>query len=267
MTGSALRDGVALALGTFTRVPVPPPTTVDRRVAGVAMLLGPVVGAVLGLAVGTAAQALSDHTQIGPLLAAGLAVATIAYLTRALHLDGLADTADALGSGRPPEEALAVARRSDIGPFGVVTVVLVLLVQVAALTQALGAGTGPLVLAVALGSGRLAIAVGCVRGVRAARADGLGAAVAESVRPVPLAVVCVSWVVACAVGALLTGAATAGALAAAGAAVCAVLAGGVLLRIGVRRLGGVTGDVLGAVTEVGTTASLVAFALFAAVPA
>ena len=54
-------------------------------------------------------------------------------LSRAIHLDGLADTADGLGSGRPPADALAIMRQSDVGPFGVATLVLTLLIQVSAL--------------------------------------------------------------------------------------------------------------------------------------
>jgi cobalamin synthase len=53
-------------------------------------------------------------------------VAAGALLTRGLHLDGLADLADGLGSGRPAGDALSIMKRSDIGPFGVVGVVLAL---------------------------------------------------------------------------------------------------------------------------------------------
>ena len=70
------------------------------------------------------------------------AVAALALLTRGLHLDGLADLADGLGSRQPADAALAIMKRSDIGPFGVVTLVLTLLVQVAALAQAEALGRG-----------------------------------------------------------------------------------------------------------------------------
>ena len=58
-----------------------------------------------------------------------------AALTRGLHLDGLADTADGLGSAKPAEDALRIMKQSDIGPFGVITLLFVLLAQVAVLFQ------------------------------------------------------------------------------------------------------------------------------------
>ena len=213
------------------------------------MLLAPLVGLALGLVVGVPAQVLAHLTPAPGILVATLAIAALAWLTRALHLDGLADTADALGSGRPAADALAIARRSDIGPFGVVTVVLVLLVQVAALAALLDSGAAGGSLAVALVTARLAIAVACARGVPAARADGLGAAVAGSVPRAALAAWIVAWL---ALAAMSVGAAHGlGAAAATAAAVAGgLLAGAIVTRLAVRRLGGVTGDVLGAVTEV-----------------
>ena len=62
----------------------------------------------------------------------GLVVVALALLSRGLHLDGLADLADGLGSRRPAAGAHEVMARSDIGPFGVAAVVLALLLQVAA---------------------------------------------------------------------------------------------------------------------------------------
>ncbi|MYX73011.1 adenosylcobinamide-GDP ribazoletransferase, partial [Streptomyces sp. SID3915] len=76
----------------------------------------------------------------GPLLAAVASVALPAALTRGLHLDGLADTADGLGSGKPAEDALRIMKQSDIGPFGVITLLFVLLAQVAALFELYGRG-------------------------------------------------------------------------------------------------------------------------------
>jgi adenosylcobinamide-GDP ribazoletransferase len=254
-------DGVLLAVGTFTRLPVPPPRRVTRREACLAMTLGPLVGLALALvaaAVLLAARYWQGGGEGEPLLGAVLAVAALAWLTGGLHLDGLADVADGLGSRRPPEQALAVMKRSDVGPLGVVTLVLVLLVQVVALARAaaLGAGTESLLLAVV--TGRVVMAVACTRGVPAARPDGLGAAMAGSVPPAVSAGLVTVLLGLAVVGARLDGDVRAGT---AGLAVVAgLVAGGWLLVRCVRRLGGVSGDVLGAVGEVATASVLVVLA-------
>jgi adenosylcobinamide-GDP ribazoletransferase len=249
-------DSVRLAVGTLTRLPVPAPRTVTHAVARDAMVLAPVVGGVLALVVGVVVQALAPRltTPVGGLLLGALAIAALAYLTRALHLDGLADTADALGSGRPADQALAIARRSDIGPFGVVTLVLVLLLQVVAYAGLVDEGAATAGLVIAVSGGRLAITLGCVRGVPAARPDGLGATVAESVPPWVLVVLAVAWA-----GVLSLVGAAAGLPVWAGpsAVVGSLAAGAIVIRTATTRLGGITGDVLGAATEIATTAALV----------
>ncbi|GIH81160.1 adenosylcobinamide-GDP ribazoletransferase [Planobispora longispora] len=180
---STVADGFRLAVGTLSVFPVRP-GVVDRRAGGRAMVLAPLVGAVLG---GVAAAVLTAALwlEVSPLLSSVLAVGTLALLTRALHLDGLADLADGLGSGRPAERALDIMKRSDIGPFGVVTLLLTLLAQVAALTEAASAGYGPPALAAACVAGRLALTWACREGVPTARPGGLGATVAGTVRRGP----------------------------------------------------------------------------------
>src|SRR5690606_41858297 len=107
-------DGARMAVGTLTAVPVRV-DRVDRAVAGWAMALAPAVGAGLGAA-GAAVFAAALLLRAGGPLSAVLALGLLALLTRALHLDGLADLADGLGSGRPAEEAPAGIARSDIAP-------------------------------------------------------------------------------------------------------------------------------------------------------
>ena len=111
------------AVGLFTVIPVRP-FDVDRRAASRAMAALPVLGLLLGLAAGAVAGLLGWLTS--PLLGAVVGLALLAWLTGALHLDGVADTADGLGSRKPADEALAIMRRSDIGPMGVVVLVFVL---------------------------------------------------------------------------------------------------------------------------------------------
>ncbi|SDR07663.1 cobalamin-5'-phosphate synthase [Thermostaphylospora chromogena] len=245
-------DGLRLAVSLLSVVPAHP-RRVDRRTAGLAMILAPVVGAGLGLAAAAVMAGTRWLGEAGPLPAV-LAVAALALLTRGLHLDGLADLADGLGSGKPASGALEVMRRSDIGPFGVVTLVFTVLVQVAALTSA---GT-PLALVTACATGRLALTWACREGVPAARPDGLGATVAGTVRRGAALAVTALVLVAAALGglaeprlaAVLPAAVLAGLAAAWG-----------VRRHAVRRLGGVTGDVLGALVEISVTAALLVCAL------
>ncbi len=107
--------------------------------ARTAMLVAPVVGLLLGALAWTAGAAVTAAGG-GSLLAAVTCLSVLAAATRGLHLDGLADLADGLGSAQPAEGALEVMHRPDIGPFGAVTLVLALLVQAAALDTAWEAG-------------------------------------------------------------------------------------------------------------------------------
>jgi adenosylcobinamide-GDP ribazoletransferase len=245
--------GLRLAITLLTAVPLPGGQVAarvpDRRAARAAMYWAPVIGLVLGVAgAGVLIGCRAGHA--GPLLGAAVTITALAAATRALHLDGLADTADGLGSRRPAEQALQVMRRSDIGPFGVVTLVTILLIQVAALAQADRVGRGPVAIVAAAVGARLAITLACRRGVPAARQTGLGALVAGTVHPAAAAGLTVALV------------------AAAGAfgwiyalAIVVGLASSVALTaLTVRRLGGITGDVLGATAEVTMAVCLLATA-------
>jgi adenosylcobinamide-GDP ribazoletransferase len=254
VTPAVRLDGLRFAIGTLSVIPVEV-GRVDRDVARTAMLWAPAVGAVIGLAQAGLLIAVREVTgEI--LLAAALTVAAGGLLTRGLHLDGLADVADGLGSGRPAEGALEIMKKSDIGPFGVVTLVCTLLVQVSALTAAARHGlAGPAIIA-ATTTGRLALPWACRRGVPAARPDGLGAMVAGTV----------PWPAATAVtGAVLAGGLVLGVMVGSVTVPAAILAG--LAAAGFfrhhlrRRLGGVTGDALGALVETATTAALLVTAL------
>ncbi|MGQ4269791.1 adenosylcobinamide-GDP ribazoletransferase [Nocardiopsis changdeensis] len=253
MSGAA-GAGARLAVGTFTVVPVRV-ERVDRAAARWAMLWAPALGAAAGALTGALA-AVGTAAGLPPALAALLGVGAGALFTRGLHLDGLADLADGLGSARPAAGALEVMRRSDIGPFGVITLIVVLGAQVLALGRL--AEVSPwaaLAGAVAAGTaGRTAITWACTPGVPAARPEGLGALVAGTVPVAGAAAATACALAVCALG-LARGPAFAAACA---AAFVAGLAGAALLRRrAVRRLGGVTGDVLGALAETAATVALV----------
>ncbi|WP_345622658.1 adenosylcobinamide-GDP ribazoletransferase, partial [Streptomyces ziwulingensis] len=178
MSENPARDGLRFAFGTLTAFPVRV-TRWDRTAARGGMLCAPLAGLAVGVAAAAAGLVLL-LLGAGPPLAAVATVAVPAALTRGLHLDGLADTADGLGSGRPAEDALRIMKQSDIGPFGVLTLVLVLLAQAAALAQAYGTSwsRGALAAVVSATAARLALTLAARAGVPAARPEGLGAAVA-----------------------------------------------------------------------------------------
>lgn len=242
-------DAARLAVGTLTVLPVRPPRTVDRTTAAVAMVGAPVAVLPLAALVGAVVW-LGDAVLAAPLLVAVLAVAALALGSGGLHLDGLADTADGLAVPGDSARRLQVMRTGDIGPVGAATLLLVVLAQVAALAAvvALHGGAGAAVTAgLAVVVSRSSLALACTRGIGSARPDGLGSAVAGSV-PVPAAV------------ATLAGAAALAGLVDGGPGVVgAVLAALAVLVVVLRaraRLGGITGDVLGACVELGLAAYL-----------
>lgn len=265
-------DSLRLALGTFTILRVPPPRSVDRRTARGAMLLAPLVGAVLGVVAAGVILVVrlsplgGRATVVIALTASALAVVTLAVLTRGLHLDGLADTADGLGvKGTGPdavERRLEVMRAPDVGAFGAITLVLTLLVQVLALASVdlVGRGTVGLVLACVVS--RVAMVWACTRRWPAARPDGLGAAVAGTVPTAAAAVLAFATFALAAVlgyvdddgGRRLISAMVV-------ATVVGLVVGHLVLRRAVRRFGGITGDVLGATCELSFTAVLLTVAL------
>lgn len=246
-------DAWRLAVGTLTAVPVAPPARVDSRVAAGSVLLAPLAVLPLGLAV---AGVLVVGTALGlaPLATGALAAVALALGTRALHLDGLADTADGLTASYDPARTLEVMRTGDTGPAGAAAVVLVLVAQVAGLAALSAAPATALLAGGLVCLSRWSYAAACRRRVPSAAA-GLGASYAGAL---PGLVV---------LGLVLVG----GGLAAAGCLAAglpwwrgllgvglAALVAAALVRRAVRRAGGVTGDVMGACIETGLACLLVA---------
>ena len=242
----------AFALLSIARVPA------ARSARGV-LPWAPLVGLVLG-ALATALGEAGEH-RASPLVGAVLAVAVLAALTRGLHLDGLADTADGLGPLRGRERALQVMRAGDVGPFGVVTLVLVLLLQVACLALLLPLVGGWLVLPVATVAARIAMARTGLPGTPLAEGSTLGAAVAGTVSRRWLAGTAVGLAVLVAAGTATTGQDRTTALALGAAIAVGWLASEALRSRATHRLGGVNGDVMGAMGEVTTSVTLLVAAL------
>lgn len=251
-------DAVRFALGTFTRVPVAAPAQPDRRTARWGLVLGPIVGAAIGLITGLP---LLAATSDGPvrLLVATIVVGAAAWLSRALHWDGLADFADGLGSGAPADRALDIMRRSDIGPFGVLALGFTAAVQVTALACVPRGAPALSAWVLAVAAGRLAIALACGPWARAARSDGLGVLVVGAVGP-GHAVAALSLALAVAAVPTMLGH-LAWPVSLVWVPASTGLVTGWMSRTARRRLGGATGDVLGAAAEASTAAAMVLIAL------
>lgn len=237
------------ALALLTRVPTRGGARTERAVPWL-----PVVGAMVGAAVAGIYALTRDP--LGPVAAAVLAIGAGIVLTGALHEDGLADTVDAFGAGVDREETLAILKDPAHGTYGVLALVLSVVGRVAAVaTLSAGAAAVALPAAHALGRGA---AAWMLRVFPPATPDGLGATYAG---PVTVLGASVAAGVSAGIAVPLLG------LWGPGAIVVAGIPAYLLGRTAGRRIGGVTGDVLGAaeqVAEIGVL--LLAAAAGAALP-
>ncbi|MBP2367195.1 adenosylcobinamide-GDP ribazoletransferase [Pseudonocardia parietis] len=283
--------GLALAASWLTVLPVRVRTLPDGGlpdgVPAAALRWAPLVGLGLGAAGGGLLLGLT-LLGVSPLVAGLLVVGAGALATRGMHVDGLADTADGLGSYGPPERALRVMADGGAGPFAVVTLLVVLGGRATALAQLAAAPPAAVLAACALAAatGRAGFCWVARRGTPAARPGGLGATVAGSQ---PAWVAPLWWIGLAGAGATALVAAV-GSVAGmprryadhlpaspgfsltdplAGVGLALAVAGAVLLAallvVGVarhtrRRFGGMSGDVLGAAAELSSTAVLVVLA-------
>ncbi|MFZ6046613.1 adenosylcobinamide-GDP ribazoletransferase [Pseudomonas sp. CR3202] len=236
-----------IALQFLTRLPVRLPGMPEPRQIGRSLLWYPLVGVLIGLLLLGAAYLLDERSS---LLSAALLLALWAGLSGGLHLDGLADTADAwVGGYGDRERTLAIMKDPRSGPIAVVVLVLVLLLKFAALVALLDAGQLlPLLLAPWLARGLLPLLFLTTPYVRP---GGLGQALAEHLprRELPL------WLAGQGAVMLVLGWQAWVALA------VALLVFAWLRARFLQRLGGTTGDTAGAMVEVVEVVVLMAIVL------
>ncbi|MGC8487355.1 MAG: adenosylcobinamide-GDP ribazoletransferase [Clostridia bacterium] len=196
----------------------------------------PFVGLALGGLLWVMARLMSTWT---PLLRAALMVSVYTVLTGALHLDGLMDTMDAIGSRKPAREALGIMKDSRVGAIGALSGLMVVLIKVGALSTA--AMSWPLMVIVPAVS-RLAMIGALATAPPAAReGDTLAGRYAGSVSRT----VVVVWALVLVAGLWVAGVGWAGTVLVAAGLLVAALASTLLTR----RFGGMTGDTYGAVNE------------------
>lgn len=216
--------------GLLTRLPLP-----DHQPRGIAAAWAwPLVGLVLGL-IAVLTGAIAVELGLAPWSAAVVVLLVQVMCTGGLHEDGLADTADGLWGGWTRERRLEIMRDSRIGSYGVIALVLALLARWSLLAAVLASGSWGAVLAAAvLSRGVLPGVMGLVPN---ARDDGLSRGVGRPAHATALqaaalalllAVFCIGW----------------GVIA---AAIVVLLVALVLAHLAQRRIGGQTGDILGAI--------------------
>jgi adenosylcobinamide-GDP ribazoletransferase len=240
-------DEFRVAAAFLTRLPLGPNPLAGAVPLATASWAFPLVGLAVGL-LGGLGYALAAWLNIPPLPAALIAVAVTILVTGGLHEDGLADAADGLAGADPPGR-LAIMRDSRIGSYGVLALVLGVGLRVAALAAIGGSGDGgrvaaALLAAHAAGRGYLPLVL---RALEPARADGLGAAAGRpDAAPAWLAAALTLPIALFALGFA--------------AGIVALLAAAVLIAAGAavaqRRIGGYTGDILGALEQGGETVVL-----------
>jgi cobalamin 5'-phosphate synthase/cobalamin synthase len=232
---------IAVALGFLTRLPMP--AGVGTSGFGRAARWYPVVGAGLGGAATLAAWAL-DSAGVPISLTAWLLVGQLAWMTGGLHLDGLADVADGFGGGRTRDDALRIMRDPAVGAFGTTALVVVLGVKAGALTALLEREVAIPVLVAGPALARWAVVLLGIWVPSARPEGGLGDAFSLEVDGSGLLI-----------ASFFAGAVVIGLLGIPGLALwtVAVLTAAVLGQMARRRIGGVTGDVFGALVELTET--------------
>ncbi|GLQ88499.1 adenosylcobinamide-GDP ribazoletransferase [Dyella flagellata] len=234
-----------LAIGFLTRLPVPVHAYDDVRTKAASLAWYPLVGVLIGLLLGVLAWLLRDTPSM---LSAALLVAAWVALTGALHLDGLADSADAwIGGMGDREKTLAIMKDPRSGPAGVVALVLALMLKFAALASLGPTPWAALLLAPTLARAGLAALFLTTPYVRS---GGLGTALADAPRQ------------ACGLALLLT---AVGCALFGGRGLLALLLAaavfGIWRQACLTRLGGCTGDTAGALAEMLEVALLVGLAV------
>ncbi len=228
-------DGFWVTLSLLSRLPLPTVPRAAFDAAPRAVGWYPLAGLVLGLLAVTAGQ-IALALDLGSAIAAGVVIATMMLLSGAMHEDGLADTADGFWGAMTPARQLEIMKDSQIGSYGVLALIIVTGLRWIALTMLLGAAPWAYVAVAALSRAVLPLLMATTPH---ARSTGLS----HSVGRPELATAWQAVAIGAAVALLFGGWAVIWAL------VLALLLVWGLRRLALRKIGGQTGDVLGAAQQ------------------
>ena len=234
------------ALRFLTRIPSGKNTRHSPELLGSAVSWYPVVGLVIGSILLVTAWALHDILGIWPSVSAVLVTIIWVAVTGAIHLDGLADCADAVIGGHSPQRKLEIMKDTNCGVGAVAAVVLILLLKVSAITVLIAQQAWFLLLVAPLVA-RIVL-VGCIATIPYIRDGGLGAGLQSNLDTRELVIISGL----CAILVVIISAAVFLVSIAAGA-----LAFLIILWTIVRPVNGATGDVYGALVEMGEALVLV----------
>jgi adenosylcobinamide-GDP ribazoletransferase len=248
MEARAWLKDIANATMFLTRLPLPPGAVDPSRSIAQASRAFPLIGLAVG-AVTAAVAGVLNFLGLSTYIAAAIAVGVACLMTGALHEDGLADTADGFGGGKTRERKLEIMRDSRIGSYGVIALVLVLVVKVAAIAELRAAA--PLILAAVVSRASVAMLLAATPN---ARMDGLSALAGRPSRAAAVAALALTAAIAVLVLFL--------SFAWQGIAVSLLAAAAVFFAVrslALRQIGGQTGDVCGALQVLAETAMLAAW--------
>ena len=243
MVAAMIFDQFLLATAVLTRLPVAPVEgdgAPEDGAVGAASWAFPAVGAGIGM-IAALVMFLASIFGLGQAPSALLALVAAGLVAGALHEDGLADTADGFGGGRTRDEKLAIMRDSRQGSYGILALIFSFGLRAAALASIAGPVETGLALIAAHTASRAALPL-VMRWLVPARGDGLGTMAGTPSPATMLVALAIGIFVALGLLGPVRGAV---ALVVSGMAVAAMA---VLAR---RQIGGYTGDVLGAIQQIG----------------
>lgn len=235
-------NGFILSLQFFTRIPINKQIDFNKENLKYSIFFLPLVGIIIGGIGGLVYKILQPHNNM---IGAFLALLITIILTGGLHLDGLSDTVDGFFSNREKEETLKIMKDSRVGAFGVLSIVLIVLFKFILISNI---NKLPLVLALSFANSRLVVAW-IISSKKVAKDNGLGKSFSDSnpkklviiggvIYTILISILHIRFLIPLAINFLI---------------------GQYISQVSYKKINGLSGDVYGAIIEIGEAISLLSF--------